>query len=414
MTAHATGCPVVFDPVAPAQRRDPVPVYRQLREQCPVHYAENYDLWIVSRYDDVNTVIRDPATFSSLGAVTSSVAPLPDSVLEVLAEGWWPITMMTQTDAPLHRNLRNLVQRAFTPRRVAALEPLIREYATGLVDRFQERGEVDIIEAFAWPLPIKVVGQLLGVPAEDVPQLHHWSQDMLMLLQSNGTEDELVAHARGLVEMQRYFTGALEERRRQPRDDLMSSLLEAWDEDDVSFPEVVQIPFTLIVAGHVTVTRAIGNGLWVLLHQPELIDTLSSEPEKMGRFIEEALRLEAPAQGLFRRVTADTEIDGVAIPKGSRVMVQFGSANHDDGVFADPDQVDLDRTNMSQHLAFGKGAHFCVGAPLARLELPIALSVLIEALPGLRLLEEAPYVRDPVFFARGFEKLMVRWDATER
>jgi cytochrome P450 len=414
MTEHAARCPIVFDPAAPEQRQDPVPVYRRLREDCPVHYADNYDLWVVSRYDDVNSVIRATDTFSSIGAVTSSVAPLPQAVLDILAEGWWPVTMMTQTDDPLHRRLRNLVQKAFTPKRVAALEPLIRDYAEGLVDGFKDDGEVDIIHEFAWPLPISVVGRLLGVPEADVPSLHHWSRDMLMLLQANGTQEDLEGHARGLVEMQRYFTAALEERRSEPRDDLMSSLFEAWDEDEVSFPEMVQIPFTLIVAGHVTVTRAIGSGLWVLLRRPEMIDKLRDSPERMARYVEEALRLEAPAQGLFRNVKADFEIDGVTIPAGSRVMVQFGAANHDESVFANPDEIDLDRTNMSQHLAFGKGAHFCIGAPLARLELPIAFSTLLDQLPNLRLVEGAHYTRDPVFFARGFEQLAVEWDPAAR
>lgn len=409
MSEASTGCPVHFDPTSAEQRADPVPVYRRLRDESPIHYEEKFDLWVVSRYDDVNAVIRDTETFSSSGAVTSATDPLPATALDKFADGYWPMTLLTQTDAPLHRRLRNLVQKAFTPKRVAALEPTIRAKADELVARFRERGEADVIVEFAWELPMYVVGRMLGVPDADIPKLHGWSADLMMVLQQTGSDEELTVRAEGLAAMQAYFQEALEARQREPQDDLMSSLLADWDPEEVAFEEVVQLPLNLIVAGHLTVTRAVGNGIWNLVHDPALAERLRTDPEAMAPFVEELLRLEAPAQGLFRKVTRDTELGGVEIPAGSRVMLQFGSANHDESVFEDPDAVDLERGNMSQHLAFGKGAHFCVGAPLARLELPIAFSTLLGALPGLRLLEREP-VRDPVFFARGFEHLFVAWD----
>jgi len=402
-------CPIHFDPTDPEQRADPVPTYRRLRAEAPVHYEVRFDLWVVTRYADVNAVIRDTETFSSEGAVTSAAAPLPERARAKLAEGHWPVTLLTQSDDPLHRTLRNLVQRAFTPRRVAALEPAIRERAQQLAGRFGDRGEADVVGEFAWELPIYVVGRMIGVPDGDVPKLHEWSDDLMMVLQATATPDELERHAAGVVAMQRYFAAALEDRLSARRDDLMSSLLADWEPELVPFEQVAQLPLNLIVAGHLTVTRAIGNGIWMLAGDPELARRLRTDTDAMGPFVEELLRLEAPAQGLFRTVTRDTELAGVRIPAGARVMIQFGAANHDESVFEEPDAVRLERANMSQHLAFGKGAHFCVGAPLARLELPVAFETLLAALPGLRRTDVEP-VRDPVFFARGFRELRVAWD----
>jgi cytochrome P450 len=400
---------IAFDPLDPAQREDPFPVLELARREQPVFYAPEFDLWVVTRYDDVLAVLRDHATFSSDGALRSSPAPYPPEVREVLADGWPEMPYIIELDPPLHDRIRGLVTRAFTPRRVAELEPSVVAIAEELVDELAPLGRADVIDQFAWPLPLRVLGELLGIPREDLAQLHEWGTDWL-LLQQPGPVEELVEHARGLVAMQRYFVEALERRQRQPTDDLMGALMavRAQSEDPLPIDAVAGLPLDLMVAGHVTVTRAIGSALALAFRHPPLVEHLL-DPERAPAAIEEILRLESPAQGLFRRTTRAVELGGVELPDGARVMAHFGSANRDVCAFAEPDAVDPTREGLQRHLAFGKGIHFCIGAPLARLELRIGLPLLLRRLPGLRPAGGAE--REPVFFARGFRSLEVEWDA---
>lgn len=396
---------IEFDPLSPGQRENPFPVLETARREQPVFHAPAFDLWVVTRYEDVLAVLRDHRTFSSEGALLSRKSPLPQAALDVLAEGWPEMPYIIEVDPPLHDRIRGLVTRAFTPRRVAEMEPRIGAIARELIDGFAADGKADVVERFAWPLPLSVLGEMLGIPRGDLRKLHEWGTDWL-LLQQERPADEQVAHARGLVEMQRYFVRALEDREREPRDDLMSDLMQK--RDDLSIPEVAGVPLDLMVAGHVTVTRAIGSALATLFERPELRDELL-DPERAPRVAEEILRLESPAQGLFRRTTREVDLGGATLPKGARLMVHFGSANRDEAVFADPDAVCPGRAELGKHLAFGKGIHFCIGAPLARLELRTALPMLLERLPGLRPADE-DVERESVFFARGYRRLVVEWD----
>ncbi|HSK16829.1 MAG TPA: cytochrome P450 [Gaiellaceae bacterium] len=398
-----------FDPLAPEQREDPYPVYALARREQAVFHASAYDLWVVTRHEDVLRVLRDHETFSSAGALKSSPEPYPQEVRDVLAEGWPDMPFIIEVDPPLHDRIRGLVTKAFTPRRIAELEPRVGEIASALVDGFAADGRADVIERFAWPLPLRVLGELLGLPEGDLPRLHEWGTDWL-LLQQPGPVERRVEHARGLVEMQRYFVSALEEREREPRDDLMSALLGSRAESDepLTIPEVAGLPLDLMVAGHVTVTRAIGSALALVFQHPELRGRLR-DPDAAPQAIEEILRLESPAQGLFRRTTREVRLGDVTLPEGARVMVHFGSANRDERVFADAETLDPGRGDLGRHVAFGKGIHYCIGAPLARLELRTALPLLLEGLPGLRPADEPPE-REAVFFARGFRRLVVEWD----
>jgi cytochrome P450 len=326
----------------------------------------------------------------------------------VLAKGWPAMPYIIEVDPPLHERIRGLVTKAFTPKRIAELEPRIQAIATELVDDLAPLGRADVIERLAWPLPLRVLGELLGFPREDLAQLHEWGTDWL-LLQQPGTLEERVRHARGLVALQHYMVAALEEREREPRDDLLGALMAARAESDEPLPldAVAGLPLDLVVAGHVTVTRAIGSALALVFRHPALRGHLL-DPEVAPLAIEEILRLESPAQGLFRVTTRPAEIGGVELPEGARIMVHFGSSNRDECVFADADRLAPEREGLGKHLAFGKGVHFCIGAPLARLELKIVLPLLLERLPGLRAAGE--FEREPVFFARGFQRLVVEWD----
>ena len=402
---------LAFDPLDPGQREDPFPLLELARREQPVFHAPEFDLWVVTRYDDVLAVLRDHDAFSSAGALKSSPDPFPPEVEEVLGTGWPRMPYIIEIDPPLHDRIRGLVTRAFTPRRIAALEPRIDELATELVDGFVGEGRADVIERFAWPLPLRVLGELLGLPRDDLPRLHEWGTDWL-LLQQPGPVEQRVAHARGLVELQRYFVEALEERERHPTDDLMGALMAARVdvEDPLTVPETAGLPLDLMVAAHVTVTRAIGSALATLFRYPPLRDHLL-DPAVAPAAIEEVLRLESPAQGLFRRTTREVELGGVTLPAGARVMAHFGSANRDGCVFADAERLEPAREELARHLAFGKGIHFCIGAPLARLELRLALPLLLRRLPGLRPVAGGVVEREQIFFARGFRRLEVEWDA---
>jgi cytochrome P450 len=365
---------------------------------------------VVTRHEDVLAVLKDHRTFSSTGALKSSSASLPREVLEVLAEGYPEMPYIIELDPPLHDRIRGLVTRAFTPRRILELEPRIESISSELIDELAPRGRAEIVEAFAWPLPLRVLGELFGFPRDDLEQIHRWGLDWLLLQQERPLEEQL-AHARGLVELQRYCVAAVEDRRERASDDLLGALVAANDSADepLGTVEIAGLPLDLMVAGHVTVTRAIGSVLDRMFTEPALREHLL-DPELAPKAIEEILRLESPAQGLFRVTTRQVELGGAVLPAGARVMAHFASANRDACVFAHPDSYHPERGDVGSHLAFGKGIHFCIGAPLGRLELRVALPMLLQRLPGLRRGPRPPE-REPVFFARGFTSLDVEWDA---
>jgi cytochrome P450 len=399
-----------FDPLAPEQRENPFPVYEALRRERPVSYAPAYDMWVVTRYADVLAVLKDHDTYSSAGALKSSPAPFPPEVRAVLDEGHPEMPLIIEIDPPLHDSIRRLVTKAFTPRRIAGMEPHIAAIADELLEELAPAGRADIIERFAWPLPLRVMGRLLGIPREDLHQVHEWGLDWLML-QQEGPVEQRVGHARGFVELQRYFVRAIEQRRRRPADDLMGALAEAMADADppLTVADVAGVPLDLVVAGHVTVTRAIGSIVTLMFRHPEIRDHLLT-PDLAGKAIEEMLRLESPAQGLFRRTTRDVELGGVRLPEGARLMVHFGSANRDEHVFREPAEYEPERGDLGRNISFGKGIHFCIGAPLGRLELGTALPMLLRRLPNLRPAPDVTPEPEPVFFARGFRRLVVEWD----
>jgi cytochrome P450 len=400
---------VDFDPTHPAQQENPFDVLELARREQPVFYAPAFGLWVVTRHEDVLTVLKDHGRFSSVGALTSARGPYPPEVQAVIDEGYPDMPFIIEVDPPLHDRIRGLVTAAFTPRRITELAPRIEAIAAELIDGFAADGSADIVQRFAWPLPLRVLGELFGVPPDDLEQLHEWGTSWLLLQQDLPLE-ERVAHARGLVDLQRYFVRAVESRLERPSDDLLSALVTARQRTDppLTAVEIAGLPVDLMVAGHVTVTRAIGSTLNRLIAYPPLRDHLL-DPECAPKAIEEILRLEAPARGLFRVTTEQVEIGGALLPAGARVMAHFASASRDADVFACPNDYRPDRKDIKQHLAFGKGIHFCIGAPLARLELGIALPMLLRRLPNLRAGAE-PGLREPVFFARGFRTLPVEWD----
>jgi cytochrome P450 len=400
-----------FNPMAPDQMENPYPLYARMRRERPVFHSPMFDLWVVTRYADIAEVERDTSRFSSVGALDAKAEPHPE-VAKVLKQGYPKFLSLVQSDPPDHTRIRNVFGRALSPQRIAAMEPAIRATANGLIDGFIQDGHADLIQQFAFALPGFIICDLLGVPRSDMLQLKGWSDDKTLLMSATAPLEQQVESAHGFIAMERYFREKLAERSRKPREDLLTLLVpqSMGGTAPMSEQEAVCNAMDLMSAGHETTTGLIGNGLWLLLNSPEHLKAVKEDPSLIPDALEEMLRLEAPIRGFFRQVTADTMLGGVDIPKGARVFILYESGNHDETVFPDPERFDIRRAEAKRHLAFGRGIHFCVGAPLARLEGRIAFELLLQRLPNMRLRPEEPVVRRPYLMLRGFEHLPIAWD----
>ena len=377
-----------LDPIPQATCDDPHIVYRELREHHPLYYCEPRDLWVISRYADVLAIIKDPQTWSSAqGVVPSGYAPDDHPVIVI--------------DPPDHTPMRKAVMRAFTPRRVAALSERIREFARQLLESFPSSGEVDAFETFTDPLPIYVMAELLGVDPGERAMFKRCGD---AIVYSSGADPESLRAAQ--AEPTEYLAGVFEERRREPRDDLISVLLtESPEGRALSRAELLALCFLLLVAGTETTTSALGNALLLLEHQREARKRLVADPSLIPAAAEEILRFDPPVQGLSRVATRDVEIRGEKIPEGARIHMLFAAANRDPRVFPDADRFDLART-PNNHLSFGFGIHFCLGASLARMELRVGIEELLRRAPDYRLLTDR-LERLPSDTNRGFGALPI-------
>ena len=416
MTSEA----VTFDAANDDVVQCPYPHYRKMRDEAPVlemdgallgRHGER--LFAVSRHEDVKRILHDPATFSSeFGSSAANASPeLRARMKEVYANGWPNVSTMLTEDPPSHTRYRRLVSLAFTPRRVALLEPDIRRICEELVDGFEQAPRVDFLEKFAVPLPIAAVATILQVPDTRRADFKKWADSSVAAIGRIISDDERIAAETDIVEQQHYFVSELEKRRAEPQDDFLTDLLNAQlppDDDGVdgeplNIPEMLSIIRQIQVAGSET-TASLLNDLAVQLAQhPEEWDKLKADPDRAGKVVEEGLRWASPNQGLFRIVREDTEVAGTAIPKGSTIWVMYGSADHDDRVFDDPEAFIPDRERLNSHIAFGHGIHFCLGAALARLETVIALKVLASRIDTMSVVEPDSLRYGSSFILRGLE-----------
>jgi cytochrome P450/nitrite reductase/ring-hydroxylating ferredoxin subunit len=399
-----------FNPIAPDQVECPFDLYRRARNEMPVFYSERFDLWVVTRYEDIVRILKDPALFSSAQSLAVDTAVAPE-VQDVLDSGYPATPTMVTADPPVHTRFRELVSKAFTSRRVALMEPRMREIAHQLFDAFQRDGHADLVRQFAYPFPMEVIAEILGVPSTDMNRFKRWSDDMSARFGPLPLERQ-VECARSEVEFQHYFAAKLEDRRRNPQTDLLTDLLNARIKREASLdmPEMLSILKQLLIGGNETSTNLIGSMMLSLLNDRAQFEAVLKDRSLASNAVEEALRLDSPVQGLFRTATREVEIGGVRIPQGGHLEILYASGNRDQARFQNPDHFDLRRTDSSNHMAFGFGIHFCIGAPLARYEGRIALDVLLDRLPNLRLATGQGFEHHPHFFLRGLKHLDLEWD----
>jgi cytochrome P450 len=401
-----------FDPAAPANIQRPYDFFATKRASTPIFHSSTLDAWVVSRYDQVESIVSDAERFSNAAAIHAPPTLDPAAADLLSAFGWTP---NFDTDPPEHTRIRQAVSQAFTARRVASLEPSIRRIAAQLVDSLEPAGSGDIVAGFCLPLPAHVIFGMLGVPAADLDRVHHWTQRFIELYVAQIVDDADVARAVDCVDYWDYCLALIERRRAEPGDDLISGLVAgeahagaAPVDPPLSSAEIASIFMLLVVAGHETTSNLLGSLLLHLLSEPARWHEVRRRPDLIPAAVEEALRIDAPVQVLHRVTTCPVSLDGVALPAGTKVLVPFGAANHDEAVFDDPDRFDLHRARAARHLAFSKGVHYCLGAPLARLEGRVAMEVLIERLPGLRLTDDDIRYH-PVFSIRSLQRLLVAW-----
>lgn len=389
-------------------KANPFPFYAQLRAESPVFPVQlprpfKQRSWLVTRYDDVQMILKDARFVKNPRTAMSSEQlkqrPWLPPMLRALDQN------MLDLDGPDHTRLRALVHKAFTPRLIEQMRDQIQSLANELLDAVEAKGRMDLIADFALPLPLTIIGRILGVPAEDNPRFHRWSTALV----SAGSQSNLVTMIPALMRFMGYVKKLVKQRHAHPQDDLITALVQAKEgSDQLSDNEVLGMIFLLLIAGHETTVNLIGSGSLALLEHADQLRKLRAEPGLIKSAIEELLRFVCPVEMATERYALeDATIAGTTIPRGELVLAVIGSANRDASYFTEPDTLDITREN-NRHLAFGLGTHYCLGAPLARLEGQIAINTLLRRLPNLRLSVSAEQLRwRGAFVLRGLEALPV-------
>ena len=387
--------------------------YARMRAESPVHLQPGLDgetpIWFVTRYEDVVALLTDNERFVVDPKLALTPTELEAHLAEIAPDERASENLLAK-DGEDHRRLRRLVTKAFTPRIVEQLRPRIQQIADDLIDVVEERGRMELVDDFAFPLPITVIAELLGIPVEDRERFRVWSTNAVMPAL---TPEDLETTRRRADEFIAYLDDLFAQRRAEPTDDLVSALVQAEDGGDtLSENELYSMVVLLIIAGHETTVSLIANAVYTLLTHPEQLAALRADPSLMASAVEELVRFDSPVERTITRwVAADAELGGQTLRRGELVIAVIGSANRDAGRFPDADTLDLGRVD-NKHVGFGRGPHYCLGAPLARLETEIALETLLRRLPDLRLAiaQDDLYWR-PIPLFRSLASLPVVWDA---
>jgi len=402
----------------PEVQKCPFAAYRAVRGQGEVYRDPRSGMFVVLGHELIRKVAGDPVTFSSeTGLLLVKDSKIKEQLDEIWrTEGVVPVPTMVVCDPPAHSFHRSLVDKAFTPVRVREMEAYLESIVDGMIDEFIDRGEVEFLSGMAIRVPLYVIADQLGVPREDWPQFHRWASTVIAQGQHNNDEAEQIRITHVLCELQNYIVARATEYEAAPRNCILSDLVHARAEDGrkLSREELVAIVIQLLTAGYETTAATMTAGVLRIIKTPGLEQLLRDETARLPNFIEEVLRADAPIQGLFRRATRDTDIGGVPVPAGSMVQLMYGAANRDPAQFDKPDEFDIERANARRHLTFGYGPHVCVGNQLARGELRIAFTRLLQRVKNLRLArpqEPIEYIAHS--FAYGIKALDVAFDRND-
>ncbi|MGI9325944.1 MAG: cytochrome P450 [Pseudomonadales bacterium] len=406
-----------------ATRECPFRYFQTIRAEQPVYFMPELGVYYVSRYEDVRYVKKNPELFSNDTSKTSSRSSARDIAEEYRSEhGWARVSTLQRTDPPIHGCYRKLIDGAFPVRRIRTMTSYIETIVNDLIDEFIDAGSCEFVSEFSVPLPCTVIADQLGVPRSKLPELKAWSD--AMLAPGGGFVDDSAAIdcAKLVVQAQKFFASVIEARRDEPRDDIISDLVQAQFDDGsgaapraLSMPELQDLLDQLLTGGNETTTSAIGSALLLLLQRPGLADQLRADDKRLRAFIEESLRYETPVLHLWRVATEDTQLGGVDIPKGASLALGYASANRDEAVFDDSETFDVNRPKPGAHLAFGSGPHHCPGAALARQEMFSAFKILLARLHHIELtvpVDELTHA--PSIFLRGLTRLPIRFDVLQR
>ncbi len=405
-----------FDPFGGATLADPYPQFAHFVDQQPVFWSAELGYWVVSRYADARRVLREHETFSAANALAPVTPPCPAAARALGDGGFRSIPTLTNVDPPAHTRTRRIAQMAFSPRRVAAMEPFVRRAVRRFVDDHRGDGHAEIVSALTWELPALVLFEILGVPPGDVAAVKQGATHRLLFMFGRASEADQVDIATGMATFWRYCEALADDRRTTPRPDFTSDLVHTPDRGGTPLTqqEVATILFGLLLAGHETTTNLLDNALRRLLEDPDRWAAVVADPASIPGAVEEVLRYDSSVVHWRRRTTSVVTLSGLELPAGADVLVCIGAANRDPSVFPRPDVFDIHRANAHQHLSFGSGPHLCLGASLARLEARVVLAELASGLPALRLRPDQTYEFMPIIGFRGPRQIHVEWDRPAR
>ena len=409
-----------FNPFDPSTQQCPFPHYAQMREEAPVHPVPGLGVHLVTKHDLVMQVLRDPQTYSSMfgGAGMPLSSADREKFAEVMAAGYPRVPTMLTADQPDHTRYRRLVARAFHPKVIAEMEPIIRQITVELIESWIDKGRIEFVKEFGVPLPVRVIAKALNVPDDRLADFKRWSDDSIAGIGTNITLEQRLQAEYGVNEFQHYFAEQIELRRTNPQDDILTNLLNASIDDDdpevtdkrqLDMPEMLSIIQQLLVAGNETTTKSLTEMVRLLAENPEEWAALKADPSRAEKVFEETLRLSTPTQGMWRILTKDAELGGVQLTKGQRIIIVFASANRDEALYDNPDDFIPMRDHLRDNLAFGKGIHFCLGANLSRLEGKVAAEELSKRIDTITLSESNKYQYFPSFMLRGLTDLDIEF-----
>jgi cytochrome P450 len=404
----------LIDPDISAQ---PAAYYDAMRERDPVHYDEKLGMYLISRYEDIQTIQRDPITFSvEHGYKAQYAAGFFEEFKQILerdGQGYFPDAIMS--DPPYHTRVRKLMDNAFSAHRVRQLEPLIEEIIRETIDEFIDRGECDGVKHFAVPVTIRVICKQLGIDMYDSDKIQRWSHAVTQQIGRMQDREQMVENAKEICELQNFLIAQIRDREASPKEDMISDLVHARAEGEenptLTFTEVVSLVRALMIAGNETTATAMANLLYILATQPEVAELLQKSADDdrlLSRFVEELLRIEPPVRGLSRMTTKEVELGGKTLPSGAHLLLMYASANDQEDVFACPRQFDMDRANLGRHVSFGGGPHRCIGLSLARMEIRVAAREVIRRLGEIKLAVPASELRYlPTVATHSIERLPI-------